>query len=79
MKYHGVWDRYEIYDLENDPDEMNNLVGDFKISTEGGQLDHLIRQTAPDDIKALFNDLDGKLNALLKETGCLAEGSWKAR
>ena len=78
MKYHGVWDRYEIYDLQEDPDEMNNLLGDFIQHNEAGQLENYIRNNAPGDIKALFNDLDGKLNALLEETGCLAEGSWKA-
>ncbi|GMV91898.1 MAG: sulfatase [Candidatus Hydrogenedentota bacterium] len=79
MKYHGVWDKYEIYDLQEDPHEMNNLLADFIQHNEGGQLDQYIRQNAPDDVKALFNDLDGKLNALLNETGCLAEPSWQAR
>ncbi|MCC6694793.1 MAG: DUF4976 domain-containing protein, partial [Candidatus Hydrogenedentes bacterium] len=79
MKYHGVWDRYEIYDLQADPNEMNNLLGDFRIGTEGGTLDNLIRRTAPEDVKTLFNDLDEKLRTLLKETGCMAEPSWRDR
>lgn len=79
MKYHGVWDRYEMYDLQADPNEMNNLLGDFRIGTEGGTLDNLIRRTAPEDVKTLFNDLDEKLRALLKETGCMAEPSWRDR
>lgn len=24
--YHGVWDKNELYDLKNDPDEMHNLI-----------------------------------------------------
>lgn len=24
--YHGIWDTNELYDLENDPNEMNNLI-----------------------------------------------------
>ena len=28
IRYHGIWDRNEFYDLENDPDEMYNLNGD---------------------------------------------------
>ncbi len=28
IKYHGIWDRNELYDLENDPDEMYNLIAD---------------------------------------------------
>lgn len=27
MKYHGVWDQNELYDIINDPDEMYNLMG----------------------------------------------------
>lgn len=26
IRYHGVWDTNELYDLENDPYEMNNLI-----------------------------------------------------
>lgn len=28
IKYHGIWDRNELYDLQNDPDEMYNLIAD---------------------------------------------------
>ena len=26
IRYHGIWDRNELYDLENDPHEMYNLI-----------------------------------------------------
>jgi len=26
IRYHGIWDRNELYDLENDPEEMYNLI-----------------------------------------------------
>ncbi|WP_282014672.1 sulfatase family protein [Marinifilum flexuosum] len=26
IRYHGVWDRNELYDIKNDPDEMYNLI-----------------------------------------------------
>ena len=28
IRYQGIWDRNELYDLENDPDEMYNLIAD---------------------------------------------------
>ena len=28
IRYHGIWDRNELYDLKNDPDEMYNLIAD---------------------------------------------------
>jgi N-acetylglucosamine-6-sulfatase len=76
MQYHGVWDKYEIYDLENDPHEMNNLLADFMVTTEGGTLDNLIAGSAEGEIKELYRDLRKKLDELLKETGCAAEPRW---
>ena len=26
MRYFGVWDRNELYDMEKDPEEINNLI-----------------------------------------------------
>ena len=26
IRYHGIWDRNEFYDIQNDPDEMYNLI-----------------------------------------------------
>lgn len=31
IHYHGIWDIDELYDLENDPDEMNNLINDPQV------------------------------------------------
>ena len=28
IRYHGIWDTNEFYDLENDPDEMRNLIAE---------------------------------------------------
>ena len=28
IQYHGIWDTEELYDLTQDPDEMNNLIND---------------------------------------------------
>ncbi len=77
MKFHGVWDRYELYDLQADPSEMNNLLGDYKLQTEGGELDALINRKAPAETKKLFNEMQGRLQDLLQQTGCFAEPSWR--
>lgn len=34
----GVWDANELYDLEKDPEEMNNLIRDPKYSAIAGEL-----------------------------------------
>lgn len=77
MRYHGVWDRYELYDLQEDPDEMNNLLGDYLIESQAGQLDSLIRRTAPDPLKSLFNEMNTKLDTLLEQTKSAAEPNWR--
>ena len=28
IRYHGIWDRNELYDIQQDPDEMYNLIAD---------------------------------------------------
>lgn len=76
MRYHGIWDRYEIYDLENDPEERNNLLGDYLLRSEGGTLDNVIRGTATPEVKELFISLSHRLDALLEETGCQQEPTW---
>lgn len=75
-QYHGIWDRYEMYDLESDPLEQHNLLGDFLQSTEAGELDAHIMRTAEGETKELFKRLRKLLAKQLEETGCRAEPRW---
>ena len=79
MQYQGIWDRYELYDLKNDPDEMHNLLADYVQVNEAGALDYLIQRNAPEDLKKLFGEMRGKLRRLLEETGCAEEPNWRPR
>lgn len=77
MQYHGIWDRYEMYNLAVDPDEQKNLLADFMISSEPGTLDNFIRgRKSSDPNAAEFVRLSKRLQELLKETGCRPEPSW---
>lgn len=76
MVYHGIYDKYELYDLENDPKEMNNLLGDYRQTHEPGWLDGYIRRNAPEDTKSLFNDLRSKLDNLCEQYGARREPTW---
>ncbi len=76
MRFQGVFDRYELYDLQADPDERHNLVGDYYVTTEAGRVEYRIRSEADADTKAIFNQLDTRLNQLLDEIGCAREPHW---
>lgn len=76
MRFHGIFDRYELYDIQNDPDEMNNLVADYFVTTEAGNNEPRIRVGADAETKAVFNQLDTRLNQLLDEIGCMREPRW---
>ena len=79
MQYHGVWDKYEMYDLQKDPYEKHNLLANAIQTTEAGELDHHIPRMMPDETAATFKDLRAKLSQLLKQTGAAPEPNWLPR
>lgn len=76
MKYHGVWDRYEMYDILTDPDERHNLLGPWIQRNEAGSLDQFIRRHADADTRRRFEELNRLLETLLKEYGLSPEPNW---
>jgi len=38
IQYHGIWDRDELYNLTNDPKEMNNLIDDPSLAERRADL-----------------------------------------
>jgi N-acetylglucosamine-6-sulfatase len=90
MRYHGVWDRYELYDLQQDPKERNNLIGDFVTTTQIGHVEArvlggdtlrmraLIGAGADDpELKELFRRLWIRLDELIDENGAAREPNWR--
>lgn len=75
MQYHGVWDLDELYDVQRDPDQMNNLLADVRITTEGGRL---FNRIGDPKLKALVSDLQQRMAKIQTETGGRREPSWKA-
>lgn len=78
MVYQGIWDRYELYDLEKDPCEMKNLLGPYLQQNESGTLDTYIEKNADPEVKALFKEMKKRLGRRLEETGALPEPRWSA-
>lgn len=79
MRFHGVWDKYELYDIENDPHEKTNLLGEFLIENQSGTLDNLIRNNADPALREVFVDLSRRLDSLLAETGSAREPNWRPK
>lgn len=75
MRFHGIWDRYELYDIQEDPHEMNNIVGDYMLTT-GVSPDGEIRRRAPQEIRELFSTMNRRLGELLTELDCRVEPTW---
>ncbi len=90
MRFHGVWDRYELYDLSVDPGERRNLLGGFITRHGYGNVEVRLRMAAVAasqdprteearetlELEALFARLSSRLGELLDETGALREPSW---
>jgi len=75
MQYHGIWDLDELYDIQKDPDQMNNLLGDVRITTQAGRLFNRIKDP---ELKKLVADLQGRMRKILAATGGRPEPTWKA-
>jgi arylsulfatase A-like enzyme len=68
IRYHGIWDQNELYDLENDPNEMNNLI-------ENPQYAELVKSMAK-DLMAWLETTKG-MQIPLKPTIKKPFGDWK--
>jgi N-acetylglucosamine-6-sulfatase len=79
MQYHGIWDRYEMYDLAEDPHEKNNLLAPFIQRYEAGELDGFILRNAQGEVRETFSRLRGRLMDLLNENGAAREPNWVPR
>ena len=91
MRFHGIWDRYELYDLEADPDERNNLLGEFITRHGAGNVETRLAVAARNargeggqdaaevlELKALFDRLSERLDEVLDQAGALAKPNWQA-
>jgi N-acetylglucosamine-6-sulfatase len=74
MEYHGTWDLDELYDIQKDPDQRNNLLAGARTTTEAGRLLNRIQNP---DLKKLVTDLRDRRNKILRDTGGLPEPKWR--
>lgn len=75
MTYHGVWDAYELYDMEQDPNQLNNLLGEVAYGQGYGGLLRYAEQQAP-EVYPAARELDDRLTELLTELGGSRQPKW---
>ena len=66
MRYYGVWDIDELYDIQRDPDQMRNLMADVRIELNRGRLFHQIQD---EELRQLVRGLQVRMARLLEQTG----------
>jgi N-acetylglucosamine-6-sulfatase len=73
MQYHGVWDRFELYDIVKDPAQRHNLLGDVKSGMRYGRFERFIADAS---LRRLHDDLQSRLAAELKRLGGRFDPEW---
>ena len=74
IRYYGVFDRPELYDIIEDPNETNNLVADYFSLDERETVEaRLYSADAPAELRDLFISLNDRLDSELLRLGPLRE------
>jgi N-acetylglucosamine-6-sulfatase len=75
MTYHGVWDNFELYDIQKDPKQMNNLLGDVVYGQGYGGFTRYAIKQLPEQAPTI-KKLDNRLNVLLEQTDGQRRPTW---
>jgi N-acetylglucosamine-6-sulfatase len=73
MQYHGVWDTWELYDIEKDPDQKNNLLAGTVTGMDYGRFDRFIPNP---EVRELHADLQKRLFAEVQRLGGRIDPHW---
>ncbi len=68
MNYHGMWSLNELYDLENDPQEMNNLIARTNTGRD---------YTVDPAHEGILKQLQQKLRELAEQSGIRNNPRWR--
>jgi len=72
----GIWDKYELYDIKNDPDQMNNLLSEIKYGDKYGTFLSQLRRQNP-ELYQIVLPLESRIDEIMTETGGRRFPSWK--
>lgn len=74
MQYHGIWDIDELYDIQSDFDQMNNLLANVRTTTEAGRNFQRIKDP---ELKQRIGGFQSRINEILAATKGRPEPSWR--
>jgi N-acetylglucosamine-6-sulfatase len=75
MTYHGVWDLYELYDIQKDPEQKNNLLGDVVYGQGYGTFTRHAANQLP-ELAPTIRELENRLDELLEQTDGQRRPNW---
>ncbi len=75
MTYEGVWDIYELYDLQSDPRQHVNLLGEVSFGWGYGPFLKFVKAQKP-NLYPKVEKLDKRLTELLSDSGGSRNPNW---
>lgn len=67
MSYHGIWDVYELYNMQDDSKQMANLLGDIEYGRGYGSFLRHVQKQKP-ELYSLVQELEEELEELLAKS-----------
>jgi hypothetical protein len=74
MQYHGIWDIDELYDIQKDFDQMNNLLANVRTTTESGRNFQRMKDS---ELKRQVSGFQTRMQEILSETNGRPEPVWR--
>jgi hypothetical protein len=72
--YHGTFDLDELYDIQKDPNQMNNLLANARVTSEGGDVTARIQDP---ELRKLVLGFQARMDNILERTNGRNEPGWR--
>ena len=79
IRFQGIYDCDELYDLKTDPDERHNLISEFYTRQEAGNVDRRMgpKGNAPKELQATYKKLRKLWDAETRRIGLTMNPEWQ--
>jgi N-acetylglucosamine-6-sulfatase len=73
--YQGVWDLDELYDIVKDPDQTNNLLGEYRLTSQIGTVTGRIKDPV---LREMVHGFQARMENILLATGGRSAPSYRS-